>query len=89
MLIIAICVLSPPATRLPCQSLTEKVDIYAMGMIYFSLISGGVPFPDQEAFERAYGAKLRPEIDPSWHKGFTRVSPPVVFTEDITTIARP
>ncbi|CAM9560306.1 unnamed protein product, partial [Ectocarpus sp. 12 AP-2014] len=55
------------------KPLSEKVDIYAMGMIFFSLISGGVPFPDQEAFERAYEAKLRPEIDPSWHKGFTRL----------------
>ncbi|CAM9313952.1 unnamed protein product, partial [Ectocarpus sp. 12 AP-2014] len=55
------------------KPLSEKVDIYAMGMIFFSLISGGVPFPDQEAFEMAYEAKLRPEIDPSWHKGFTRL----------------
>lgn len=81
MLIFAICVLSPPSTRLPCQLLTEKVDIYAMGMIYFSLISGGVPFRDLEAFETAREANLRPEIDPSWHTGFTEASPPDLCTE--------
>ncbi|CAN0150732.1 unnamed protein product [Ectocarpus sp. 4 AP-2014] len=55
------------------KPVTEKVDIYAMGMIYYSLISGGLPFPDVETFDEARAAHDRPEIDPSWHKGFVEI----------------
>ncbi|CAB1104278.1 unnamed protein product [Ectocarpus sp. CCAP 1310/34] len=55
------------------RPVTEKVDIYAMGMIYYSLISGGLPFPDVETFDEARAAHDRPEIDPSWHKGFVEI----------------
>ncbi|CBJ30240.1 serine/threonine protein kinase [Ectocarpus siliculosus] len=55
------------------KPVTEKVDIYAMGMIYYSLVSGGLPFPDVETFDEARAAHERPEIDPSWHKGFVEI----------------
>ncbi|CAN0104628.1 unnamed protein product, partial [Ectocarpus sp. 8 AP-2014] len=55
------------------KPVTEKVDIYAMGMIYYSMISGGLPFPDVETFDEARAAHERPDIDPSWHKGFVEI----------------
>ncbi|CAM9758446.1 unnamed protein product, partial [Ectocarpus sp. 6 AP-2014] len=55
------------------KPVTETVDIYAMGMIYYSLMSGELPFPDVETFDEARAAHERPEIDPSWHKGFVEI----------------
>jgi len=55
------------------QPLTEKADIYGMGMVFYSLIAGREPYDSQESFKLALFNRTRPEIDPSWHKGFMKV----------------
>lgn len=49
--------------------MTEKVDIYSMGMVFYSLISGRVPFSG----ERSSTNVEQPTIDPSWHGGYIKV----------------
>lgn len=46
--------------------MTEKVDIFSLGFVYFSLISGGLPFR-----EDIVGI---PDLDPTWHLGYTEVT---------------
>ncbi|CAM9461262.1 unnamed protein product, partial [Hapterophycus canaliculatus] len=56
------------------KPLTPATDIYSMGMIFYSLIAGELPYGgDADLLERAMLRKTRPEIDPSWHKGFMKV----------------
>ncbi|CAM9931054.1 unnamed protein product, partial [Hapterophycus canaliculatus] len=56
------------------KPLTTAADVYSMGMIFFSLMAGGLPYEgDQYRLERALRTGSRPEIDPSWHKGFMKV----------------
>lgn len=55
--------------------MTEKVDIYGMGMIFYTLISGKTPFPKGERAEGMIMRGERPNIDPSWHEGYMQVSP--------------
>lgn len=53
--------------------MTEKADIYGMGMVFYSLIAGREPYDSQESFKSALLKKTRPEIDASWHWGFMKV----------------
>lgn len=55
--------------------MTEKVDIYGMGMIFYTLISGKTPFPKGERAEGMIMRGERPYIEPSWHEGYMQVSP--------------
>jgi len=61
-------------TWFKCQPLTEASDVYSLGMVFFTLISGKVPYDDdQERLETAFYSGTRPDIDPSWHRGFVKV----------------
>ncbi len=55
--------------------MTEKADIYGMGMVFYSLIAGREPYASHESFKLALLKNTRPEIDPSWHSGFMKVCP--------------
>ncbi|CAM9894012.1 unnamed protein product [Laminaria digitata] len=55
------------------KPLTEKVDIYSMGMIFYSMMSGRAPFPMTELGNRMIVRGERPKIDPSWHAGYMQV----------------
>lgn len=57
-----------------CQPLTEKADVYSMGMIFYMMASGRKPYHgDVELLEAAFSHKTRPEVDPAWHRGFMEV----------------
>lgn len=59
---------------LPWQPLTEKLDIYSMGMIFWSMLGRDTPFERDDTYkERVIGGE-RPYLDPSWHRGFVNVS---------------
>ena len=63
-----------PFRRQYGQLLTEKADIYSLGMIFFALIAGRLPYYGKpELLESAFYQKGRPKIDPSWHRGFMEV----------------
>ncbi|CAM9848362.1 unnamed protein product [Scytosiphon promiscuus] len=53
--------------------LTRKMDIYSLGMIFYSLVSGDRPYDSAEALEKAVARKKRPHVDPSWHRGFVQL----------------
>lgn len=56
------------------QLLTEKSDIYGLGMLFFSIIAGRLPYyGNPDLLESAFSHGSRPEIDPSWHGGFMEV----------------
>lgn len=64
------------------QPVTDKTDVYSMGMIFYSLINGDTPYETPESFKLALVNKSRPEIDPSWHEGFMEVSPAEIFANN-------
>ena len=45
-----------------------------MGMIFYSLLNGAPPYETEESFKMALVKRTRPKMDPSWHKGFVKVS---------------
>ena len=54
--------------------MTEKTDIYSLGMLFFSMIAGRFPYNgDETLLTFALSVKARPEVDPSWHQGFVQV----------------
>lgn len=55
------------------QPLTEKSDIYSMGMIFYSLVAGNLPYGDEAEFITAYQKGLKPKMNPAWHNGFMKV----------------
>ncbi|CBN74836.1 serine/threonine/tyrosine kinase [Ectocarpus siliculosus] len=55
------------------KPLTEKADIYSMGMIFYSVIAGRNPYDTPEALQTAVSHGSKPEVDPSWHRGFMEV----------------
>lgn len=55
------------------QPLTEKADIYSMGMIFYSLVSGKEPYRHTESEELKMLKGIMPDIDPSWHEGYMEV----------------
>lgn len=56
------------------QPLTEKADVYSMGMIFFAIIAGRPPYNgDKELLDSAMARKARPDIDSAWHEGFMEV----------------
>lgn len=66
---IALCTRSEKHFSPTAQPLTEKVDIYRMGLVYATFLSVGgstsfVP-KDGEA----------PSFDPTWHQGYVQVGP--------------
>lgn len=60
--------------RFLLQPLTAAADVYSMGMIFFSLMAGDLPYDgDQDRLEIALARGSRPDIRPSWHTGFMKV----------------
>ncbi|CAM9539295.1 unnamed protein product [Ectocarpus sp. 8 AP-2014] len=54
------------------QPLTFSADVYSMGMIFYALIAGRLPFTKQGVQLVRMGT-ARPEMAPWWHKGYTQV----------------
>ena len=45
-----------------------------MGMIFFAMIAGRLPYyGDPAALDASFARKGRPAIDPIWHEGFMEV----------------
>ncbi|CAN0318902.1 unnamed protein product [Ectocarpus sp. 6 AP-2014] len=56
------------------EPLTPASDIYSLAMIFFSLMAASLPYEgNPELLARAMSRQGRPDIDPSWHKGFMKV----------------
>lgn len=55
------------------QTLTEKVDIYGMGMILYSLASGEIPFGKDEETTNKILKGEKPVFDAYWHAGYMEV----------------
>lgn len=56
------------------QTLTEKVDIYSMGMLFFSLTSGELPFDHDEDGKNKILKGEKPVFDAYWPAGYMEVS---------------
>lgn len=58
------------------QPMTEKVDIFSMGFVYYWILAGGLPFgstnDSRNAFMETTGGISN--FEPSWHPGFVEVS---------------
>lgn len=55
------------------QDLTEKLDIYSMGMIFWSMLGRNEPFARDDFYKNKVLAGERPFVNPSWHRGFVEV----------------
>lgn len=69
---------TPPHTRLrfapaPSQLLTEKLDIYSMGMIFWAMLGRDTPFERDDTYKDRVMRGERPFVDPSWHRDFVQV----------------
>lgn len=58
-------------TPLCCQPLTDKADIYSLGMVFYSVVAGREFIG---SLRLACKNKTRPIIGALWHKGFMEVS---------------
>lgn len=56
--------------------MTESVDIFSMGFVYYSILAGGLPFGNTNDSRVAFMEETGgiPDLDPSWHSGFVGVS---------------
>ncbi|CAM9481153.1 unnamed protein product, partial [Sphacelaria rigidula] len=56
--------------------LTEKLDVYSMGMIFWAMYGREPPFKrdSNHHYKEKAIAGERPKVDDSWHKGFVEVS---------------
>lgn len=64
----------PPVLSLLWQLLTEKLDIYSMGMIFWAMLGRDTPFERDDTYKDRVVRGERPYVDPSWHRGFVQVS---------------
>ena len=55
------------------QPLTEKLDIYSMGNIFWAMFGRDPPFPRDEYYKNRVLDGERPEVHPSWHPEFVKV----------------
>lgn len=53
--------------------LTEKLDIYSMGNIFWAMLGRDVPFIRDDTYKGKVLKGERPKVDPSWHKEFVEV----------------
>lgn len=55
--------------------MTEKVDIFSMGFVYYSILAGGLPFgstnDSRNAFMETTGGI--PKFSSTWHQGLVEV----------------
>ena len=61
-----------PLTAL-LQKLTEKVDIYSLAMVYYSMLALHPPYADVPDGTGNIKEGIPPTTDPSWHPGFLEV----------------
>lgn len=63
--------------------MTQAVDVFSMGFVFYEIIAGGLPFEDTNPGRRAFiqekGGIL--EFDRAWHGGYVEVSIPGFFHE--------
>lgn len=55
------------------QDLTEKIDIYSMGNIFWAMLGRGAPFIRDDYYKKKVLRGERPYVDPSWHSEFVQV----------------
>lgn len=56
--------------------MTEKVDIFSMGFVFYSILAGGLPFGRTNDSRNAFMEKTGgiPSFRPGWHPDFVEVS---------------
>ena len=66
--------LTPGGRALPNhQKITEKVDVYALAMVYYSLLARHSPYKNVKDGTGMIKNGIPPPTDPSWHAGFLEV----------------
>lgn len=55
------------------QKLTEKVDVYAMAMVYYSMLAMYAPYTNVQDGTSMIKNGIPPPTDPTWHEGFLEV----------------
>eukprot|EP00903_Cladosiphon_okamuranus_P009114 g8707.t1 len=55
------------------ELLTEKLDIYSMGNIFWAMLGRDVPFIRDDTYKGKVLRGERPKVDPSWHKEFVEL----------------
>lgn len=56
------------------QELTEKVDVYSLSMVFYSMLALKPPFEGEARAQHKIMTGIPPVTDPSWHPGFVEVS---------------
>ena len=56
------------------QPLTEKLDIYSMGMVFYSMLAGHPPFEGEKGALKNIMEGTPPKVDRSWNSDFMDVS---------------
>ena len=56
------------------QPLTEKLDIYSMAMIFYSMLAGHPPFEGEKGALKKIMGGIPPKVDRSWNTDFMDVS---------------
>eukprot|EP00904_Undaria_pinnatifida_P002246 jgi/Undpi1/12021/HiC_scaffold_4.g01720.m1 len=55
------------------EGLTEKLDVYSLAMVFYSMLAGKAPFEGEEHAQQKIMTGIPPEINPSWHPGFLEI----------------
>lgn len=55
------------------QDLTEKLDIYSLGNIFWAMLGRQAPFVRDDTYKGKVLRGERPMIDPTWHPEFVQV----------------
>ena len=56
------------------QPLTEKLDIYSMAMVFYSMLAGHPPFEGEKGALKKIMNGIPPKVDRSWNRDFMDVS---------------
>lgn len=56
------------------QKIDEKVDIYAMAMVYYCMLSMYAPYTNVPDGTSMIKNGIPPPTEPGWHQGFLEVS---------------
>ncbi|CAN0308039.1 unnamed protein product, partial [Scytosiphon promiscuus] len=55
------------------EDLTEKLDIYSLGNIFWAMLGRQAPFVRDDYYKGKVLDGERPKVDPSWHPEFVQV----------------
>ncbi|CAN0117306.1 unnamed protein product [Ectocarpus fasciculatus] len=55
------------------EGLTEKLDIYSLGNIFWAMLGRKPPFVRDSKYKKRVLSGERPKVDPSWHPGFVQL----------------